>query len=229
LICYGPGMSCIDTFDHQFVGYFGNLPIYRPLVVHTGAQAGGDEFSCAPGNLIIGGGGGEHPAVVVRSPAYAVCRFLFQWLLWCEEDHTQAYLENSNTFERWHHVLLRGIPLQPWSEVFEFAGWGLADFEAFAKRCRSEAFMTPFPLGVQGSNEVEEWFAASLGEFVFFAMPELAGQTIGLFDDAVRLVRRSVYRNVVLPAPGYPDYFGRTSSADGVIWGNMAWVISRSK
>jgi hypothetical protein len=56
-------MSYIDTFDHELVGFFAGLPLYHPLEAVMGS--GGDEFGCTPLHLMLGGGDGEHPEVVL--------------------------------------------------------------------------------------------------------------------------------------------------------------------
>jgi hypothetical protein len=75
---YHTGMSYIDTFDdtfdHGLVGFFAGLPRYHPL--ETVAGSGGDELGCTPRQLVLGGGSGEHPAVVLRQPPAAVMAFL---------------------------------------------------------------------------------------------------------------------------------------------------------
>jgi hypothetical protein len=67
-------MSYIDTFDHELVGFFAGLPLYRPLEIVAGS--GGDEFGCTPLQLVLGGGSGEHPAVVLAQPRAAVVWYL---------------------------------------------------------------------------------------------------------------------------------------------------------
>ena len=57
-------MSYIDTFDHEFIGFIAGLPIYLPLETVTASDIP-SEFGCSPQNLIIGGGDGEHPAIIV--------------------------------------------------------------------------------------------------------------------------------------------------------------------
>jgi hypothetical protein len=47
-------MSYIDSFRHEFIGFFAGLPVYHPLEVVVDTA----NFSCTPQNLIMGGGSG---------------------------------------------------------------------------------------------------------------------------------------------------------------------------
>lgn len=73
-------MSYIDTFDNEFVGYFGGIAVYRPLEVVPAHPDDPQDFGCGPENLVIGGGRGEHPGIVVKAPGEAVVCFVRAWL-----------------------------------------------------------------------------------------------------------------------------------------------------
>ncbi|WP_417533835.1 hypothetical protein [Marinobacterium stanieri] len=51
-------MSYIDSYDHEYIGSLGYLPIYRPLQVIEGDKWGGYDFSATPDNIVLGGGSG---------------------------------------------------------------------------------------------------------------------------------------------------------------------------
>ena len=70
-------MSYIDAYDHEYIGSLGYLPIYRPLQVIDGDKWGGYDFSATPDNLVLGGGSGEHPGLVVHKPGSLVAKFLY--------------------------------------------------------------------------------------------------------------------------------------------------------
>lgn len=53
-------MSEIDTIDHSHIGYLADIPVYHPL-------ACGTDMNVNPGCLVIGGGSGEHPMLVIRN------------------------------------------------------------------------------------------------------------------------------------------------------------------
>jgi hypothetical protein len=62
-------------------------------------------------------------------------------------------------------------------------------------------------------------------------MPDLGERMISLLDSPREYVKHSIYRNVVLPPPGYPDYYGRSSHGEfgeKVNWSNFGWKISRN-
>ena len=62
-------MRYSDTFDNEFVGYFGGIPVYHPLeVVLATHDDNPRDFACGPENLLICGGRGEYPGIVVKAP-----------------------------------------------------------------------------------------------------------------------------------------------------------------
>lgn len=54
-------MSYIDCFNHEEVCTVIGMPIYLAL-----QDIDGDEFQCENNTLILGGGGGEHPAMTIK-------------------------------------------------------------------------------------------------------------------------------------------------------------------
>jgi hypothetical protein len=204
-------MSYIDTFDHELVGFFAGLPLYHPLEAVAGS--GGDEFGCTPRQLVLGGGGGEHPAVVLRQPPAAVAAFL------------QAALPPDGlVLSTESQQLLDEIP--PLDECLHFAGWGIADFVSFHERCRAPTFVAPYDAEHDGA--LEAWVLRNLGEFVYFARPELAPDVQTQLADVCALVRRPHYLNVQILPPGYGMPAGRHRTASGnVIWGTYAWTTER--
>ena len=69
-------MSYIDTFDHEFVGYFGGLPVYHPLEVVPPTPDCPQDFGCGPENLVIGDGPGERPRLIVKDTGKTVGCFV---------------------------------------------------------------------------------------------------------------------------------------------------------
>jgi hypothetical protein len=204
-------MSYIDTFDHELVGFFAGLPLYHPL--EEVADSGDYEFGCMPLQLVLGGGDGEHPAVVLAHPAAAVMAFLQAAL---PEDGTEASTESLRLMDE----------APPLAECLRFAGWGIADFVSFHERCSGAAFVTPYHAERDGA--LEEWVHRNLGEFVYFAMPELAPDVHTRLADVCAQVRSPRYFNVQILSPGYAAPAGRRRSASGdVVWGAYAWSTER--
>ena len=205
-------MSYIDTFDHELVGFFAGLPLYHPLEAVAGS--GGDEFGCTPRQLVLGGGSGEHPAVVLRQPPVAVAAFLQEVLppdAPALAPETQQLLDDM-------------IP--PFDEWLDFPGWSIADFVSFQERCRAPSLVRPYH--VEQDGLLEEWVLRNLGEFVYFAMPELASDVPTQLADVCAQVRGPRYFNVQILPPGYAAQAGRRRSASGdVIWGAYAWRTER--
>lgn len=224
-------MSYIDTFDNEFVGSFGGIPVYHPLEIAPATPDSPEDFGCGPENLVIGGGRGEHPGIVIKEPGEAVVCFVRAWLdkknPFLSPDERQAIQPaiaawpDAETRRSWSEVR-RG----EWRHVFEFAGWRVDDYVAFCARCACRAFHRPFDPGKDVS--LEQWLAATVGEFVLLAMPELAEDAVQRLGDLRRHVSGDIYKNILLLPPGYPAW-GRREVDNQVIWGISAWRIQREQ
>jgi hypothetical protein len=58
-----------------------------------------------------------------------------------------------------------------YSELFEYASWRVHDFHSFYERCSSLALNLPYD--ADGSLSFEDWLAISIGELVWFSLPDL--------------------------------------------------------
>lgn len=208
-------MTYIDTFDHEFVGFFAGLPLYHPTE-SVAARQHADEFGCTSGQLVLGGGPGEHPALVVTDAGAAVLHFLHFWV----ELAPDGRPEEPNTS-------LAALPEAPPAEkCLCFAGWNVQSYAQFYTRCQSPAIPTPYDQRLHGL--VEEWILGSLGEFIYFAMPELAAQTMRALPDVRRRVNRPIFYNVTILPPNYGAPAGRARTTGGaVLRGNYPWQSAR--
>jgi hypothetical protein len=66
-------MSHIDTINHSVVGTFAGISVYHTLQDIDGKDY---DFSATPKNLVIGGGSGEHPGMVIQDLDFCVWEFL---------------------------------------------------------------------------------------------------------------------------------------------------------
>ncbi len=203
-------MSYIDTFDHEFVGLFANIPLYHPLVAVKGEPDDYD-FGTNPKHLVLGGGSGEHPAVVLTRPDYAAALFVSDWLV-----KGKAV----DAGKKWD-AFLDGVLAKEPSEYLRFAGWNAKDHHDFYARCRSQALTTPYDEKKDGA--FERWLAACLGEFVYFSMPDLIKGFERRLSGVRKCVREPVFMNVLGPTPGYPPLYGRIVKNGKLIWGHSRW------
>lgn len=217
-------MSQIDTFDHEFVGYFVGLPVYHP----TEVEEGGD-FDCGPDTLVVGGGMGEHPALVVSHLEFLVAQFLLAALP--DEDETPD--APSPYPGAWDQALIEALGrIDDIDEVLTFHGWRLDHSAAFYEGCKSPANQWPFDEEAEEQSHlnVMDWICISLGEFVFYAMPSFAA---GLLDQlpGVRQViadTKTAFQNVLVVPPGYPVHFGRSTHEGRTTYGCSFWKNSAS-
>ncbi len=200
-------MSYIDSFDHELIGYIGYLPVYRVLEVIHGDSWGGDDFSATPDNLILGGGSGEHPALVVHQLASLVVRFLYDQIT---EDEAQALSQDEQDYL--HHWYYAGNTL-------EFCQWSVRQYADLQQMAASTAFITP----LSEQQEVENWLMLTLGELIYYALPELNPEHHKLAAMFKRFDIRPTMRNVSIVPPGYPPCGGRTIENGRVKWGNHRW------
>jgi hypothetical protein len=217
-------LSYIDTFDHEFVGYFGGIPVYHPLVDIPDGPDRREDFGCGPGHLVIGGGSGEHPAIVVLEPSVVVISFIHAWREELERLYPDEYQSLRPTAETLPAAPVRWHP-DDWWGVLDFAGWAVKDYVKFDDRCKSRAFRRPFDPDKDGL--LEAWLASSVGEFILLAMPELCRDlTDQLADLRDRVGCFPLYENILLVPPGY-RVWGRRERNNQVMWGNSAWRVER--
>lgn len=196
-------MSYIDIYPHELVGYFGPLPVYRPLEDIPGwiPETGWDgDFPCRTDQLVIGGGSGEFPGLVLSRPGAAVACFALHHEAFSLPRKTRETLEAD----------IAGAP------VTRRHGWLEEDHVRFRSIITSTEIANPF---YDGEMDEETWLACSLGEFVYSALPELAPdevETLRRFEGERAHVR---FNNILLPPPGMPVYAN----------GGTAFEITRRK
>lgn len=181
-------MSHIDSYSHQLVGYLAGLPVYRPLVDIEGDEDFGD-FSCKAGQLVLGGGSGEWPGLVLEKPATAVATFL----VLCEEesvsDRGWLDLADGQAFEK------GGL---------RYYAWRTEDHARFYTLCQSEAL--PYPYEDKADYSFEQWLLATFGQLVFHAFPEMASELMDQLDDPWTALKHNHFNNILLPVPNAPTY-----------------------
>lgn len=186
-------MSYIDTFGHEFMGFFAGLPIYRSLVDWVSDDGNPQYFSCSKSDLIVGGGPGEHLALLVRNPEQAVSYFFREWLEKYSDLDQESYEEGLLDFPDWNEVLV-------------FCGWRLENYQNFIERCKSVALVTPYTEGEYGY--IENWLYTSFGEFIFFSYPEMAKEIIDKNSVLAQKIKRPFINNILLQPRGCLQYGG---------------------
>lgn len=156
-------MSYIDCYRHELVGLFGRLPVYRPLQdVAGGTECNDANFSCSTKQLVIGGGAGEFPGLVLRRGFAAVAHFA---LLSDEFDLPVATEQalREHIFSEKH---------------FDFANWSVETYHSFYEICTSSNLPNPYATHTAQRFSLEAWLHAGFGEFIFFSMPQLAKKLV---------------------------------------------------
>lgn len=182
-------MSYIDSFRHQIVGHFAGLPVYWPLedIPEPPMPDWDADFTCTTGQLVIGGGGGEHPGVVLRLPEAAVWLFAR-----ASEDFDLTDLATPD----------EGLKAD--GDILHFAGWIKGDRRDFEKRCRSSALYNPY--WPSCGLSLAEWLAAGLGEFVYYSLPQLAPEAVARLKPRHVETDHVRFSNIGLIPPGMPVY-----------------------
>jgi hypothetical protein len=215
-------MSYIDSFDHEFVGFFLGVPLYHPL--QTVEDGGGSDFGCTPDQLVLGGGDGEHPAMILTDMGAAVKHFLAYALAMRDDDRPQRREESMPNVPETSRALLDDTPGSV--DLLRFPGWTLADYVEFHRECLAAS--APRPYSPDEHGLVEEWLVCSLGELVYFAMPEQVEGVLRDLQDVSAAVRTPYFCNVLIPPPGYRLPFGKVIDRAGdVMWGVSRFASQR--
>lgn len=183
-------MSYIDSFNHTLVGYFAGLPVYRTTVDIPYPDEGteDEDFGCNRNQIVIGGGSGEHPGLVLERPGAAMAK----------------YALTSELFDLTKDVVVELEQMIGEGPIHQRYGWLPFQVEAFESRCQSRALCNPFD---PGRSSLEEWLTLGFGEFAYFSMPDLdkeMAHKLKLFQS-----RRQTYmefNNILVPPPKMPTH-----------------------
>ncbi len=186
-------MSYIDIFPHRRVGTLAGYPLYHPTSDITGHGRGHPQFSATPKNLILGGGSGEHPGLVVHEFDVIVRLYLLHAI----DLSTSAGTPRTSAIEDLEDDLVAGLELR-FDLMFDFCGWEIEEIVALAGAVKSPALATPYDEASHSS--IEHWLAYSLGELCVMELPELMSpvltQTLETHVEAVRDIRSYWLANV---------------------------------
>ena len=183
-------MSHIDSYSHELVGLFGCLPVYRPLEDIPAPPEGQSQydFGCTTEQLVIGGGSGEHSGLILRNAEGAVANFVFESGDFELTKNLKSYLSEMIDVDTQLH----------------FAGWSTADHHGFYQLCISESLPNSFD--PEGETGLEEWLHLGFGEFVYYAMPQLAQRLVDKVKPHHLDANHIRYNNITIVPPGMPVY-----------------------
>lgn len=190
-------MSHIDSFRHEIVGMFGSIPIYHPLEKIKG------DFVCDSSQLLLGGGSGEHPALIIKRPIAAVACFLDNVLEPLRSDDIKAKSHPlKHCLEDWEYVIDKHLT---WDYVvhLEFSEWSIQTYHDFYQLCLSTVLPNPY---LEQEQSIEEWLILGFGEFIFFAMPELAAKIMDQLNRPYQHFHHMRYNNILLIPKNMPVY-----------------------
>lgn len=187
-------MSHIDSFKHEIVGMLGGLPVYHPLEDIDG------DFRCTKMQLVIGGGSGEHPALVIDSPVNAVAWYLFEELNKLKKVDVKSHdCPLKKHVESWLQIIDPYVTSFP-DDVLKFYDWRIEDYANFRELCMSVALPNP-----SDGKHIEMWLVTGIGEFVFYSMPDLANEIMGKIDVPEKMYHMN-YNNILVIPPNIPVY-----------------------
>lgn len=187
-------MSYIDTIEHRQVGYFAGYPLYHPTKAHKAGSRGAYDFSCTPQNLVIGGGSGEHPGLVLHNFDQMARLYLLEAAECAKLDP-----DYDDTLT---DALMKGYT--DIKDCFEFCGWGVEQIAKFLEACSGAGLVRPYDARLY--TTFERWLAMSFGEFTWVAMPSLCQKTVKQLTAThpnLRQILPTLMRNVQVLPPEY--------------------------
>lgn len=190
-------MSHIDGIKHELLGYLNGLPIYHPLESMCGNAWGDYDFNCTPENLVLGGGSGEHPALVLHDLGGLAAFHLWDGIKQVKAENPEYHaLPSQSTQNRLRDMVYRT------DKHLEFCDWSMQQIHAFVKHAKSPLNRTPFK---PKQMMVEDWIRHSIGEFILYSLPELNpdyNEIIHL-DGISDWMAYPYFCNVLCPPPNY--------------------------
>jgi hypothetical protein len=210
-------MSYIDQVDNSYVGTFLDIPVYHPM-----AKITGDEFNADVSNLVIGGGSGEHPGMVVKNLDYCVMAYL----------ELAAQAQNINTeedafFQTWDESLSN----EQWEnynsdKALDYS-WDMKTLSRFVTRVEekfSETLSYFTRKDIELSDRVEEKVCIMMGEFIYFSARHLLSPALveHLKTQPEDFQPGAYFNAINVPPQGYPVYGRQLVTENGqtkVKWG----------
>jgi hypothetical protein len=159
----------------------------------------GGEFECNASTLLVGGGSGEHPALAIRGLDSLVAEFL---LFDLDMDGVHGHGRRVRPLEASLEELQNLVYAE--DRELRFIDWQMRDHWSFYQNALSPLNATPLEAG----GDCERWIRLSLGEFVYFSLPELCTHFAHI-EDLAGVGKRNGWRpgycmkNVSCPPPGY--------------------------
>jgi hypothetical protein len=191
-------MSHIDSFQHELVGLLAGIPVYHPLENIQG------DFSCDKNQLLLGGGSGEHPALVISNPLSAVAWFLWEELEASDSPNIKAKdYPLKRYIETWRATLKEYVQWE-YEDNLKFYEWSVSTYKGFYDLCGSPAI--PNPYHDDSDDSFEAWLIMGFGEFIFFALPELVAELMDKLDKPYQYFRHMQYNNILLMPKNMPVY-----------------------
>ena len=183
-------MSHIDSFRHAIVGDFIGLPVYLSLEDMDG------DIRCPAHSLMIGGGSGEHPALVISDPCAAVARFL--------DEELPSLRMSRKLREAWRDSYASHRQ-QDDAGILTFCRWTGDDHEAFRRRCETTAPCHSYGV-YRAEKSLYQWLILGVGEFIFFAIPGLAPDIMTRLEAPYGYFHHIRYNAIMLIPPNMPVY-----------------------
>ena len=167
-------MSYIDTLNHKVLGEIAYLPVY---LLEDDDLGEGNEFNSPKGTILLGGGGGEHPALSIKNHNIVVLNYLYNLMDALKpKDMGNVKFEKYkrengiDKFEEKIFDLLDEYSLKDNCEydyynVLQFNNWSMdnyADLVIWRRENDSREIFSS-----------EEWLNIVIGEFIVNNAPEL--------------------------------------------------------
>lgn len=183
-------MSTIDCFKHSFLGTFCEyVPIYIP---HETIDR--DDLGADVGEIILGGGGGEHPALVISDLDSCVLSFL-NYLVDDDCDYKSEDIDKILTEKDKKYLYYR-------NNTFIYYYWQIIHYASFHKAINryTEDYKFPF--------RDEMYIQCSIGELVFHSLPFLITdlEVVKLRLQIKPLVYHSIFSSIKVKPPEYNVY-----------------------
>jgi len=154
-------MSEIDGIQHLRIGLFFGVPVYQPLVTgDIGYRNPQDRHRLPPQMyplknvdvccLLIGGGSGEHPAIIFRDVEHALARYI-------------VFASSKNEIPQ--EISSKAKAVQSDLQTIEYCNWKNEDHIDFRKRCEFDFNLHADQMSFEG------WLLLNVGEFLFHLIP----------------------------------------------------------
>ena len=167
-------MSYIDTLKHKVLGEIAYLPVYLLEQDDLGEN---NEFNSPKGTILLGGGGGEHPALSIKNHNIVVLNYLYNLIDSLQPEGMRNVqfekYKRENGIDNLEEKILNLMDQYSLKDNYEYDYYNVLQFNNWSMDNYADLVIWKRENDSREYFSTEEWLNIVIGEFVVNNFPEL--------------------------------------------------------